>query len=93
MPGMDGYEVARRIRAQPWGREATLIALTGWGQDTDRTRSREAGFDSHCVKPLDLQYLFTLLDSLPATRDAGRAPVARTSSIAAAGTQSNRNPG
>jgi CheY-like chemotaxis protein len=92
MPGMDGYEVARRIRAQPWGREATLIALTGWGQDTDRTRSREAGFDSHCVKPLDLQYLFTLLDSLPAARDAGGAPVARTSSTAGTGTLSNRNP-
>ena len=57
MPGMDGYEVARRIRSQPWGREATLVALTGWGQENDRRRSREAGFDSHCIKPLDIQRL------------------------------------
>ena len=77
MPGMDGYEVARRIRSQPWGREATLVALTGWGQETDRKRSREAGFDSHCIKPLDLQHLFTLLDSLPAPGRSGAEPAAR----------------
>jgi len=77
MPGMDGYEVARRIRSQPWGREATLVALTGWGQETDRKRSREAGFDSHCIKPLDLQHLFTLLDSLPAPGRSGVEPAAR----------------
>jgi signal transduction histidine kinase len=79
MPGMDGYEVARRIRSQPWGREATLVALTGWGQETDRKRSREAGFDSHCIKPLDLQHLFTLLDSLPAPVRSGVEPAARMS--------------
>jgi CheY-like chemotaxis protein len=61
MLGMDGYEVARRIRSQPWGREATLVALTGWGQENDRTRSREAGFDSHCIKPLDMRRLLSLL--------------------------------
>jgi signal transduction histidine kinase len=77
MPGMDGYEVARRIRSQPWGREATLVALTGWGQESDRKRSREAGFDSHCIKPLDLQHLFTLLDSLPAPGRSGVEPAAR----------------
>jgi signal transduction histidine kinase len=77
MPGMDGYEVARRIRSQPWGREATLVALTGWGQETDRKRSREAGFDSHCIKPLDLQRLFTLLDSLPAPGRPGAKPAIR----------------
>jgi signal transduction histidine kinase len=77
MPGMDGYEVARRIRSQPWGREATLVALTGWGQETDRNRSREAGFDSHCIKPLDVQHLFTLLDSLPAPGRSGVGPAAR----------------
>jgi CheY-like chemotaxis protein len=76
MPGMNGYEVARRIRARPWGREATLVAITGWGQETDRQRSREAAFDSHCVKPLDPQYLFTLLDSLPAPGNSGIAPAA-----------------
>ena len=58
MPGMDGYELARRIRAQPWGKHMVLVALTGWGQEGDRRRSREAGFDSHWVKPLDIE-LFT----------------------------------
>src|SRR6185437_14914721 len=57
MPKLDGYEVARRIRAQPWGQRITLVALTGWGQDSDRRRSQEAGFDSHLVKPLDLDKL------------------------------------
>jgi CheY-like chemotaxis protein len=65
MPLLDGYEVARRIRAQPWGKAITLVALTGWGQDSDRRRSREAGFDSHLVKPLDLDRLTQLLGSLP----------------------------
>jgi signal transduction histidine kinase len=65
MPKLDGYEVARRIRAQPWGRHITLVALTGWGQDSDRRRSGEAGFDSHLVKPLDLDKLTELLSRLP----------------------------
>jgi signal transduction histidine kinase len=65
MPKLDGYEVARRIRAQPWGRDITLVALTGWGQDSDRRRSGEAGFDSHLVKPLDLDKLTELLGRLP----------------------------
>jgi CheY-like chemotaxis protein/two-component sensor histidine kinase len=67
MPKLDGYEVARRIRAQPWGQRITLVALTGWGQDSDRRRSQEAGFDSHLVKPLDLDKLTDLLAALPAT--------------------------
>ena len=67
MPKLDGYEVARRIRAQPWGQGMTLVALTGWGQDSDRRRSQEAGFDSHLVKPLDLDKLTELLASLPST--------------------------
>jgi signal transduction histidine kinase len=66
MPKLDGYEVARRIRAQPWGQRITLVALTGWGQDSDRRRSQEAGFDSHLVKPLDLDKLTELLATLPA---------------------------
>ena len=65
MPKLDGYEVARRIRAEPWGKDAVLIALTGWGQDEDRRRSREVGFDSHLVKPLDPEALSTLLARLP----------------------------
>jgi signal transduction histidine kinase len=66
MPLLDGYEVARRIRVQPWGRQITLVALTGWGQDSDRRRSREAGFDTHLVKPLDMDKLMDLLERLPA---------------------------
>jgi signal transduction histidine kinase len=64
MPLLDGYEVARRIRAQAWGKRITLVALTGWGQDSDRRRSQEAGFDSHLVKPLDLDKLTQLLAGL-----------------------------
>lgn len=53
MPGLDGYAVARTIRAQPWGTAPHLVALTGWGQEEDRRRSREAGFDEHLTKPVD----------------------------------------
>jgi CheY-like chemotaxis protein len=58
---MDGYEVARRIRAIPEHREVLLIALTGWGQDHDQRRSRAAGFDHHVVKPPDVDQLRQLL--------------------------------
>jgi PAS domain S-box-containing protein len=64
MPGMDGHEVARRIRRMPRGRELTLIALTGWGQDKDRKNSEIAGFDYHLIKPADVSALETLLGSL-----------------------------
>lgn len=70
MPGLDGYEVARRIRAAPWGRDLTLVAITGWGQEADRRRSQEAGFDSHLVKPVNPGELAALLARLP---QAGRA--------------------
>jgi signal transduction histidine kinase len=78
MPLLDGYEVARRIRAQEWGKAITLVALTGWGQESDRRRSQEAGFDTHLVKPLDLEKLTRLLAQLPATiceADVGQVPV------------------
>jgi CheY-like chemotaxis protein len=65
MPGMDGYEVARRVRAAPDGGDITLIALTGWGNDDDRRRSREAGIDHHLVKPVDLRVLEDLLAARP----------------------------
>jgi PAS domain S-box-containing protein len=52
MPRMNGYDAARAIRSEPWGRDIYLIALTGWGQEIDRFRSREAGFDLHLVKPV-----------------------------------------
>ena len=63
MPGMDGCEVARRIRQDPELQNVRLIAMTGWGQDEDRRRSREAGFDHHLVKPVDLSALQALLTS------------------------------
>jgi signal transduction histidine kinase len=62
MPRMNGYEAARHIRAQDWGRDMTLIALTGWGQEADKQRTREAGFDHHLVKPADPAQLEALLD-------------------------------
>jgi CheY-like chemotaxis protein len=74
MPGMDGYEVARSIRAQPWGADMLLVAQTGWGQEEDRRRTREAGFDAHMTKPLDHSRLMSLMGQLPASpRSAGIA--------------------
>ncbi len=64
MPDLDGYEVARRMRQQPWEKELVLIALTGWGQDADREKSKHAGFDAHLVKPVDYQALLKLLADL-----------------------------
>ena len=60
MPKLNGYEACRRIRATPWGRQMTLIAQTGWGQDDDRRRTREAGFDHHVLKPVDPSALLAL---------------------------------
>ena len=65
MPGSDGYYVARAIRGQQ-GADVTLVALTGWGQDTDRRRAIESGFDYHLVKPIDPDELNALLASLAA---------------------------
>ena len=70
MPQMDGYEVARRIRAQEWGKGMLLIALTGWGQESDRRRSFAAGFDFHLVKPVDLEKLNQLLSKVSAVDTA-----------------------
>jgi PAS domain S-box-containing protein len=73
MPGMDGYEVARRLRARPEFAGTSLVALTGWGQEQDRARSRAAGFDHHLVKPIAAETVEDLLARLePATR-AGSA--------------------
>jgi PAS domain S-box-containing protein len=66
LPQLNGYEVSRHIRNQPWGKDLTLVALTGWGQEEDRNRSREAGFDAHMIKPVDQDALLSLLSSLPA---------------------------
>jgi len=64
MPGMDGHEVARRVRQLPGGGNTMLIALTGWGQEEDRRRSQAAGFDHHLVKPADIGALQALLAAL-----------------------------
>jgi CheY-like chemotaxis protein len=53
MPKFNGYEAARRIREQPWGRGVVLVALTGWGQEEARRRSQEAGFRHYLTKPVD----------------------------------------
>jgi DNA-binding response OmpR family regulator len=61
MPDLDGYETARLLRASDWGERVTLVALTGFGQDSDRERTRETGFDHHLVKPVDIEELLSLL--------------------------------
>ncbi|OAI57866.1 hypothetical protein AYO47_07360 [Planctomyces sp. SCGC AG-212-M04] len=61
MPRMNGYDVAKRLRQEPWGRGALLVALTGWGLEEDRRRSQAAGFDFHLVKPVDLDSLRIVL--------------------------------
>jgi DNA-binding response OmpR family regulator len=61
MPGMDGYQVAQKVRDQAWGVNMTLIALTGWGQEDDKLRAQRAGFDYHLTKPVDPAALEDLL--------------------------------
>lgn len=65
LPGMSGYDVARRMRQMPEVKNAVLIAQTGWGQDEDKRLSEEAGFNAHLVKPLDATELRRLLAELP----------------------------
>jgi CheY-like chemotaxis protein len=75
LPGMDGYEVCRRIRRDGLS-GATVVAMTGFGQDRDRELAKQAGFDGHLVKPVAIGRLLSLLDSLPERR-AVRAQAAR----------------
>jgi signal transduction histidine kinase len=72
MQGMDGYELARRLRQEPDGQSILLIALTGWGQADDRQRSQEAGFDYHLVKPVDPESLQELLTQSESAVDSLR---------------------
>jgi PAS domain S-box-containing protein len=74
LPKLDGHEVCRRIREKAWGRDIVIIALTGWGQEDDRRKSEQAGFNGHLVKPVDYDRLLSLLaeltnkdDTFPAT--------------------------
>ncbi|MEQ8765772.1 MAG: PAS domain S-box protein [Planctomycetota bacterium] len=64
LPGLNGYEVARRIRERPWGKSVVLVAVTGWGQEADRRRAQASGFDHHMVKPIDPDALMKLLSEL-----------------------------
>jgi signal transduction histidine kinase/DNA-binding response OmpR family regulator len=82
MPGMDGFEVARRIRDVRQSAKVTLIALSGWGQQEDRQRTREAGFDHHLIKPVDFDVLRALLATLD--RDPRIVPVAHAGARAPA---------
>lgn len=61
MPGLDGYEVARKIRMSDWGRDMVLVALTGWERKCDRKSALQAGFDFHLVKPAGISDLYQLL--------------------------------
>jgi PAS domain S-box-containing protein len=73
LPLVDGYEVCRRIRQQPWGRTMILVALTGWGHEEDRARTRDAGFDGHLVKPVNYTDLIARLGAMSDRRPAASA--------------------
>jgi PAS domain S-box-containing protein len=81
MPGMSGHEVARRMRLEAWGRNAVLIALTGWGQEQDKQAAKAAGFDEHMTKPVDPdkveRLLAALLEDSPAETGHGAPDSAR----------------
>ncbi len=80
MPDINGYDVARRIRAESWGRGAFLLAITGWGQSNDKERARMAGFDLHFTKPVDVDEIEHSLRNFLGRRgaDTGRRPARRT---------------
>ena len=65
LPTLSGYEVCRRLREQPWGRQITIIALTGWGDQDAVKKGEAAGFDHHLVKPVDEAVLVATLAGLP----------------------------
>ena len=67
LPGMNGHDVCRQMRQQPWGKRIRMIALTGWGQEDDRQKSREAGFDGHLVKPVEIAAVLQQFQRAPAT--------------------------
>jgi CheY-like chemotaxis protein len=73
MPNLNGYEAARRIRKEPWGRELALVVTNCWGQDEDRRRTAEAGFDRHLVKPIAIDLLREALGApVPSPHSANR---------------------
>jgi two-component system CheB/CheR fusion protein len=86
MPGMDGNEVARRVRAQPWGQHIILLALTGWAPDAHGISPEEAGFDGHVMKPVDIEQLKEIMAR-------ARARARNRARIAQAGRRSDTDPG
>jgi len=70
LPKLNGYDAARAMRVRPWRKEAVLVAITGWGQDHDRLRSSDAGFDEHLTKPVELAQLRELLSQRPRATEA-----------------------
>jgi signal transduction histidine kinase/CheY-like chemotaxis protein len=85
LPGLDGYEVARRLRQLPRARRAWLVAVTGYGQPADRQRGRDAGFDEHLLKPVDPQVLAEMIERV--------GPTVAARFAAAAGTDAGSGPG
>lgn len=73
MPGMNGYDVCRRLRAEPWAAGMRIIALTGWGQEADKRKSRAAGFDHHLVKPVTTEELLNAFEPAPTPHAGGSA--------------------
>ncbi|MGH8252685.1 MAG: ATP-binding protein, partial [Steroidobacteraceae bacterium] len=73
MPFPNGHEVARRVRAQAWGQGALLVAVTGWGQEADRVKTRESGFDHHLTKPIDIDELERIMDDFMSAQAEPRA--------------------
>jgi PAS domain S-box-containing protein len=88
MPHLNGYEVAQALRQEPWGSEMCLIALTGWGQESDRQRAIDAGFDRHLTKPVDAVELEALLSKdVPAK---AREPLMSSATVPPSGPSVNR---
>ena len=73
MPILNGYDACRQIREQPWGRDITIVACTGWGQEEDRRQSRQAEIDHHLIKPVDVLSLKKLLSTSLEVAVADRA--------------------
>jgi CheY-like chemotaxis protein len=77
LPKMNGYEAARKLRERPWAERLLLVALTGWGQEEDRQKSRNSGFDAHMVKPVEYKALIKFLAESE-TRQPGSATEPRS---------------
>jgi CheY-like chemotaxis protein len=75
LPTLNGYEACQRIRSQSWGKSMILVALTGWGQEEDKRRAEESGFDTHLVKPVDPPKLIQVVAALLKERNQSHAPV------------------